>query len=854
MNPSMPLRSSHALRGRAEPALAALRAALLDDALAASTRDALDRTRDTLEALCKDATSLHDRHQALFDAIPDPITLLDEQGRLLDLNRAALQAYGWSRDEVIGQPVDVLSPDLAREHKGPAWDAIERGESYVIDTINVHADGTRRPVEVHAAGFEHDGVRYIVTVTRDLTGRRNAELRYRELMETIDKGVIVRDADGRMVYANAAAMRMFDLDANRPLDGALGHDRWLVIDENGRELAQDEMPAVRARSGVVVSSTVLGFYQREQRRLIWVSVTAVPQFVTGTDHVEQVLTLFTDVTELKRDSSLFDRAQSLAHIGGWEWEPGHDRLYLTDEAQRILGHTPAPRTMDQLLARLRDGDRRRLRIALDVALAEGRHIELEIGCFRDDGRSVWMRFIGEVDANKPLQARLSGTLQDITERRQQEETRAVQARNDTLTHVLNRDAALFELQARLEDPTQAALAVLYIDLDRFKLVNDVLGHAAGDRLLGSAARRIQRAVGSEGLIARFGGDEFLVICTTGDDPERPVRLAKAVLDVFGDSFRMEGEEFSITASIGIAEAPADGTVAQALIQNADVAMYDSKRRARNAWQRFTPELAEQQQARLQLENQLRRAIENHEFRLLYQPQVDLATGVLVGVEALIRWRNQELGEIRPDLFIGHAEMTGDIVGIGTWALREACRQMRHWRNAGVAVPRVAVNVSYRQFVGEGLVRNVRALLNEFGLDGASLELEVTERVLIEDVPETLRAFAELRDMGIALSIDDFGEGYSALNYLRRLPIHGLKLSQLFVRGVPDNQSDVAVCQAVAGIAKGLGLSTVAEGVESERQRVFLRDIGIDVGQGYLYAPALSADEIESRYGQVVETR
>ena len=833
--------------GRAQ---AAVEGALMRHELDAATREAIEQVHGALQGAGTDAdaTGLVARYRALFDAIPDPIILTDADGIVLDLNAAALEAYGRSREAVTGEPIDVLSPELARDHKGPAGDAIARGERYVFETTRLDADGRLRPAEVHAAGFDHDGTRYIVAVTRDLGARREAEMRYRDLVESIDKGVLVRNAAGRIVHANAAALRMFEIDPAQLAD-AMRSDAWLVIDENGRELADSELPAQRARdTGEMVRSTVLGFYHRQRRRLIWVSVTAVPQFEPGGTRVDQVMTLFSDVTELKRDSTLFDRAQALAHIGGWEWDVADDRMYLTDEALRILGTGESTDTVDRFLARVREGDRRRVRVAMDQAVSEGRHIDLEVATTRDDGRAVWVRLIGEADGTQPLRTRVTGTLQDITERRHAEETLRVQSRTDPLTGLLNRDAALYELQNRLVDPTQASLAVLYVDLDRFKVVNDVLGHGAGDRLLASAGRRIQRAVGSEGLIARFGGDEFLVICSTGDDAERPQRLAESILDVFGDLFRLEGEEFTVTTSIGIAQAPQDGDVAQALIQNADVAMYDSKRRARNSWQRFTPELAEQQKHRLQLEAQMRRAIENQEFRLMYQPQVDLASGRTVGVEALIRWRNEALGEIRPDLFIGHAETTGDIVGIGHWAMREACSQMRRWLDAGVAIPRIAVNVSYRQFVGESLAREVAALLAEFDLPGHVLELEFTERVLIEDVPETLRTFSKLRELGVALSIDDFGEGYSALNYLRRLPIHGLKLSQLFVRGVPDDASDVAVCQAVAGIAKGLGLSIVAEGVENERQRDFLHGLGVDTGQGYLYAPALSAEDIESRYG------
>jgi diguanylate cyclase (GGDEF)-like protein len=454
--------------------------------------------------------------------------------------------------------------------------------------------------------------------------------------------------------------------------------------------------------------------------------------------------------------------------------------------------------------------------------------------------------IGERQLGDPSAARLHGTLQDVTLRKQTEETLRVQARTDPLTGLLNRDAVLAELGERLRDETSNELAVLYIDLDRFKVVNDVLGHGAGDRVLRAAATRLQEAVGTEGLIARFGGDEFMIVCDARDDPDRAERLAQAVLRAFGTSFRMDGEEFGITASIGIARAPGDGDRPQQLIQNADVAMYDSKRRTRNGWQAFNPELAEQQLQRLQLETHLRRAVDREEFHLVYQPQVDLATGKLLSVEALIRWRNGQLGEMSPGHFIAHAETTGDIVGIGVWALHEACRQMRRWRDMGLHLDRVAVNVSYRQFGNDDLVGHVAHALEAAGLPGSALELEFTERVLIEDAADTLRALDGVRALGVALSIDDFGEGYSALNYLRRLPIHGLKLSQLFVQGVPGNESDAAICRAVAGIARSLDMGIVAEGIENEAQRRFLLRLGVAVGQGFLFAPGLSPDEIALR--------
>lgn len=849
MNAKGPLRAVPSTsEADAASTLAALEQACDDPSLPTHLRPLLLQARDALRNAGTAADIERNRYRAVFDAVPDPVSIIDWDGTVLDVNKAGMAAYQRTREEIVGKPIEFLNPDLPRDHMRPVWETLNRGETFVVEVTNMRADGTRFPVEVHSAGFDDDGKTRIVAVARDMSGRHAAELRYRELMETIDKGIIVRNANGEIAHVNPAAMRILDIEDGRTLQEDLHEEIWLTFDEHGREVAKSDQPATYAlRTGKTVESTVLGFYNRRTRQLKWLSVTCVPQFEAGDSRPSQVLSLFSDVTALKRDSALFDRAQALAHIGGWEWETGRNALYLTEEAKRIVGQHPVPATMDDLLACLREPDRRRLRTALDHALSHGRGLNLDLQGWQASGHMFWIRVIGEAETGNPLSAHITGTLQDITERKQAEETLRVQARTDPLTGLLNRDAVLEELENRLSDPSMARAAVLYIDLDRFKVVNDVLGHAAGDRLLSAASRRIQRAIGSEGLIARFGGDEFLVVCSTGDEPTRPERLADAILEAFSESFRMDGEEFSITASIGIAQAPIDGRRAQQLIQNADVAMYDSKRRGRNDWQTFTAELAEQQVQRLQLETHLRRAVINDEFHLVYQPLVEIDSGNVVGAEALIRWNNRLLGEMRPDHFISHAETTGDIVGIGGWVLREACRQMRYWRDRGLKLERIAVNVSYRQFLGEDLTEHVRAALTESGLPGSALELEFTERVLIEDAPDTMHTFLALRDLGVVLTIDDFGEGYSALNYLRRLPIHGLKLSQLFVQGVPDRKSDVAVCHAVTGIARSLGLSLVAEGIESERQRKFLLDLGVTIGQGFLFSPGLAPDELQSTY-------
>ena len=703
--------------------------ALRDASLPADTRALLRKLSDELDATRAAVGAERMRYRALFDAVPDPVSVLARDGTVLDLNKAGMAAYKRPREEIVGKNIDVLNPDLPRDHMVPVLDTLDRGETYVIEVTNMRADGTRFPVEVHSASLLFDGREALVAVARDLSQRQEAEIRYRELMEVIDKGILIQDRDGRFVYGNSAALRILGIETGESLAEAMQPDHWIYLHESGRELTGGELPTARAHDGGrIVESTVLGMHNRHNGRLIWITVTVVPQYAAGSDTPTQLLSLFSDITELK----------------------------------------------------------------------------------------------------------------------QAEETLRVQAQTDALTGLLNRDAILKQLDTRLADPASNRVALLYVDLDRFKIVNDVLGHGAGDEVLVAAARRMRDAVAGEGLIARFGGDEFVVVCAFDDDAHRPERLARRVQHAFGESFRVDTDEFSVTTSIGIARAPADGETSQQLIQSADIAMYDSKRRRRNGWQAFSPELASRQQERLQAETQLRRALDNGEFHLVYQPQVDLRSGRILYAEALVRWHNPQLGEMRPDRFIDLAETTGDIIRIGNWVLQEACAQMRRWREQGLPIQRVAVNVSYRQFTGDNLGDSVRRALAEADLPGQALELELTERVLVDDTPDTLEVFDQLRLLGVQLSIDDFGEGYSALNYLRRLPIHALKLSQSFLKGVPGKPSDVAICQAVAGIAQSLGLGMVAEGVESEAQRDFLLRLGVNVGQGFLFAPGLLPGEFAKR--------
>ncbi len=824
----------------------ALRAAAAGPGISPALHALLLRAGDALDGAQAAIEAGNLRYRALFDAVPDPVSVLARDGTVLDLNKAGMRAYNRPREDIIGQPIEVLNPDLPRDHLVPVLETLDRGETYVIEVTNMRADGTRFPVEVHSANLLYDGQDAMVAVARDLSARHDAEVRYNSLIEGIDKAITLQDRQGRVHYMNAAASRIYGIGGDESIHVEPDWNDWLVVDEDGRFLPFEAHPASRAlATGQAVSSQVLGLFRRSTQRLLWLSVTAVPQFAPGADQADMVLTLSSDITELQRDKALFDRVQELAQIGGWQWDRASGALYLTREASRILGAAQALDAMEQVLACLREDDRERLRRTLE-SICDGTGFELELQGAQADGSPFWVRMIGEPDPHDPGSDRLSGTLQDITERKHAEHALRLQAQTDALTGLMNRDAILEQITLRMRNPGRSGLCLLYIDLDRFKIVNDVLGHNAGDTLLVDAAQRIAGAVGSEGLIARFGGDEFLVACRADDDHERPQRLAKQIQQAFGEPFRLGKDEFNVTTSIGIARAPDDGETPNQLIQSADVAMYDSKRRQRNGFQSFSPELASRQHERLQTETQLRRALDKGEFHLVYQPQVDLRTGRILYAEALVRWRNPQLGEMRPDRFIELAETTGDIIRIGQWVLQEACAQMRRWREQDLPIQRVAVNVSYRQFLAEDFGQGVQRVLQDAGLPGHALELELTERVLVDDAADSLEVFDRLRRLGVQLSIDDFGEGYSALNYLRRLPIHALKLSQTFIKGVPGKPSDVAICQAVAGIASSLGLGLVAEGIETESQRDFLIRLGVKVGQGFLFAPGLLPGEFAKR--------
>lgn len=428
------------------------------------------------------------------------------------------------------------------------------------------------------------------------------------------------------------------------------------------------------------------------------------------------------------------------------------------------------------------------------------------------------------------------------------------AHHDALTGLANRRLFTAHLDHALVTARREGtrLAVMFLDLDRFKTVNDSLGHETGDKLLVEVGRRLGEAVRQTDTLARMGGDEFAVMIERVEDDLQISNLAERVLRLLEPPVRIGEFELKAGASIGIAVAFSDGTSSDELLKNADTAMYRAKERGRGSFEYYMPELNARAQVRLLLESSIARAIERDELELYYQPQVALADGSLHGAEALLRWNHSELGTVSPAEFIPIAEESGLIVRIGEWVLREACRQARTWHDMGYGHFTIAVNLSARQFRDGALMEKVRNALAEAGLPARCLELELTESLVMDHPEESIELLRDFHDLGIQTSIDDFGTGYSSLNYLRRFPIHRLKIDRSFVSDV-DDPDDARIVSTILNLAHGLELEVVAEGIEEAAQLEFLRRRGCALGQGYLFSPPLPAEAftrllIEQRQG------
>jgi diguanylate cyclase (GGDEF)-like protein/PAS domain S-box-containing protein len=528
--------------------------------------------------------------------------------------------------------------------------------------------------------------------------------------------------------------------------------------------------------------------------------------------------------------------------------------FESPSAARMLGWPPGALIGHSPWESVHPRDVARVRKAFDIVVhGRSQPVPIEFRYRHANGSWIWLEAVGNNLLDYPHVRGVVLTSRDITRRKAAERRIEHLAHHDFLTDLPNRSLLRDRLDVALAQARRDGqlVAALFIDLDRLKVVNDTLGHAAGDRMLREAAARLAGCTREGDTVARLGGDEFMVVLPNLDDARGAAVAAQKIRESLAQVTELNGQEVFVSASIGVSLFPADAADAETLIRNADAAMYSAKRHGGDNYQFYTADLNVQVQERLAIEQGLRVARERNEFSLVYQPKIDLESGRMIGVEALLRWQHPSVGLISPGRFIPLAEETGLIIPIGEWVLRTACEQIRAWRDAGIELP-VAVNLSACQFRQRNLAHTIHRILSETGVPPKCLELEITESDVMENAEIAIATLDELKARGVSISVDDFGTGYSSLSYLKRFPLDVLKIDRSFVRDIAVDSDDAAIVEAIIALARSLEIKVVAEGVETEDQMAFLNRAGCDYAQGYLFSQPVESGQIpallERRYG------
>jgi len=570
---------------------------------------------------------------------------------------------------------------------------------------------------------------------------------------------------------------------------------------------------------------------------------------------------------LRSSQAKLDNAQRIARLGHWEWCIETADLTWSREFGRIL-QLPDDvfhGNWQMFLERINDGDRQALQLTADHAVEEVRAFNVEFtvpGNEQEQAKTI--RLEAEPHLNDAGECtHMLGTMQDITERTNAQQQIHNLAYFDLVTGLPNRAQLNEQLNyvLKLAQRNESQFALLFLDLDHFKQVNDTLGHDAGDDLLQQVSQRLTAVVresdaisrpldttedepGPKHTVARLGGDEFVVLLGQINRAEDAARVAKRIASSISEAYTIGEIEVSVTTTIGISVYPGDGQDSETLMKHADVAMYHAKEKGRNGYQFYSRGIHEQALARFSMERELKLAIENDELYLMYQPKVNMDTGVVLGLEALVRWNHPEKGSISPGEFIPLAEETGLIVPLGQWVLRQACVQMQSWIDVGVGPYSVAVNCSPEQFIHGDMIQDIHDAIALSGLDPRWLEVELTENLLLQDIDAGIDILESMKQLGIQVSIDDFGTGFSSLSYLKRLPVDKLKIDREFVKDLDTDSGDAAIVAAIITLSHNLDLTVVAEGVETQAQFDILHGFNCNEAQGYFISYPQSVEEIE----------
>jgi diguanylate cyclase (GGDEF)-like protein/PAS domain S-box-containing protein len=678
------------------------------------------------------------------------------------------------------------------------------------------------------------------------------------LVDLAQDAIVVRDVDGRVLFWNCGAETLY------------GWPSRDMVGQNSIALLKTEFPepfeAVKAKT--LAEGRWEGEVTQQKRDGTPVIVYSRTALLRGADgEPPRILTISHDITaRRKRELSLrllterLSLATAVANIGVWEWDLATNTLQWDTTMFAIHGLAPVvPMSFERWSAAVHPEDLSGVEAGLHRAVGEKTKSSGEFRIILPDGsvREVSVVKSAVVDEFGAV-SRLVGVCIDVTERKQAEDAlrrseaaMTHSAEHDFLTGLPNRMLMNDRINQAINSAPRHGkkVAVLFLDLDGFKHINDSLGHSIGDKLLQSIAKRLVTCIRASDTVSRQGGDEFIVLLSEVDPPEDTAIAARRLLKAVAEDHSIEGHDLHVTASIGVSVYPDDGLDAETLIMNADTAMYQVKENGRQGFQFFQQEMNVRAVERQSIEENLRRALEQQEFALHYQPKIDLRTGKITGAEALLRWTHPTQGPISPAHFIPVAEDSGLIYPIGKWVLREACRQARGWIDAGLSLTTIAVNISAVEFRNNNFLQDLFSILKETGLRPNFLELELTESVLMKFTSATESVIKTLRASGVKLAIDDFGTGYSSLSYLRKFPMDALKIDQSFVREVTTASAQTTIVTAIINMGRSLNLRVVAEGVETLEELAFLQAHECDEGQGYYFGRPL----ISQQFAKLLET-
>lgn len=670
---------------------------------------------------------------------------------------------------------------------------------------------------------------------------RISEAKYRSLFEHIDQSVIYLDDAGIVTSANQATEQLFGLPRDVIIGRKFIDSCFKAIKEDGSEFPEEQQSSMLALStGKPVEGVVMGLFNANRKSYIWVVVNSVPEFRVGEQQPHQVLMTLTDITRQKQSEGKLSMASVIFNNIG-------EGIFVTDKDRNIISINEAFTTITGFTHEDVYGKNAHFLHSKKNNLTTDDELSSPTGRVNSWQGEIWRRHknngdfpswttVSEVRDSSGEVAHYIHVFMDITHFKKTQDHLGFLAYHDQLTKLPNRlllkDRIDHSLQNALREGSQAA--VLFLDLDRFKGINDTYGHAVGDGLLREVAKRIKNLVRKEDTVSRYAGDEFVVFMENIPDAKNPAKLAQKLIETFNAPVYIKGYRLKISTSVGISLFPQDGNDTDTLIKNADAAMYRAKKEGRNNFQYYSLELTTEAFEKMALECALRQSIERHELVLYYQPQVCLKTGKLVGVESLVRWMHPTQGLMIPKQFIPIAEESGFIVALGEWVLQNACMQMRRWLDEGLQVHKMVVNVSAIQFLRSDFVATVERILSSTRLAPSYLELELTGEGFMDNSEQTIKALNQLVAIGIDLTIDDFGVGCFSFNNLKRIAVRKLKINSSFVVDLLNDANDENIIHAVIALGHGLHLRVIAMGIESEAQKNRLLELGCDEGQGHFY--------------------